>query len=325
MEYEFSTISTNIDRDNVDLILHNLKRRSAQNHEDDDKILTSSHINSTNVNHKKNSTSQKVYENLLEKNYSMSNKVFENSTKHGNESNIVPYETCYNTTCILFCCPFGYSMRANDSQCIPEKMKYVFPNVYEYTNDLMQNESKRVDEFFQLAVYDPCLKARRSTVHDGHQYEYKIFANGSIYLPYYKILFKSTYSTSYCLAVLLERESRFEVTYCSEISDEVFRNALKQKLPEFSWITQLINIYSSLILVGVLFLLAIFLVYYILPELQNEHGFMLRNYTAVAAIGFMIEVVRLSHIKENLSYPACITIAFLDIFVLCRVTSGSVP
>ncbi|XP_029176114.1 G-protein coupled receptor Mth-like [Nylanderia fulva] len=60
-------------------------------------------------------------------------------------------------------------MRVNDSQCIPEKMKYVFPNVYEYTNDLMQNESKRVDEFFQLAVYNPCLKAQRFTVGDGYQ------------------------------------------------------------------------------------------------------------------------------------------------------------
>ncbi|XP_029174990.1 uncharacterized protein LOC114943520 [Nylanderia fulva] len=306
MEYEISTISTNIDREDVDSILHKLRRRSAHNQENDYKILKHSHNNSTNVNHKENSTSQKVYENLLKINDSMSNKVFENFTKNSYESNIVPYETCHNITCIQFCCPFGNIIRWNDTKCIPKERKYVFPNVYEYTNDSTHNKSGRVNEFFQLTVYNKCLESQCYVVPIGHQYDYKIFANGSLFIPYYETLFKST---SYCLGVILKRGRRFEAIFISEQYAELKRNALKHT-PEYSWITHVLNIYSSLHLVCILFLVSVFLVYSILPELRNEHGFMLRNYCACLSIVIVIDIVRVLHLKEELSYirPVCITI-----------------
>ncbi|XP_029174988.1 G-protein coupled receptor Mth2-like isoform X1 [Nylanderia fulva] len=313
MKYEFSTISTNIDRKDVDSILHKLRRRSAHNQENDDKILKHFHNNSTNVNHKENSTSQKVYENLLKMNDSMSNKVFENFTKNSYEINIVPYETCHNITCIQFCCPFGNIMRWNDTKCIPKEMTYVFPNVYKYTNDSTQNENGRVNEFFQLTVYNTCLESECYVVPD-HQYDYKIFANGSFYIPYYETLFKST---SYCLGVFLERGGRFEAFFSSEEYAEFNKNL--KHTPEYSWINHIIDLYFSLYLVCMLFLVAVFLVYSILPELRNEHGFMLRNYSAVTSIQLMIDNVRLSNIKKGFLYPACITIAFLE--YLCIISS----
>ncbi|XP_029174999.1 G-protein coupled receptor Mth2-like [Nylanderia fulva] len=203
-------------------------------------------------------------------------------------------------------------MRWNDTKCIPEEMKYVFPNVYEYTNDSTHNESGRVNKFFQLTVYNKCLESRCYVVPIGHQYDYKIFANGSFYVPYYVTLFKSA---SYCLGVILERGRRFEAIFSSEQYAELKRNALKYT-PEYSWITRVLNIYSSLLLVCILFLVAVFLVYSILPGLRNEHGFMLRNYSAVTSIALMIDIVRLSNMKEDVSYPVCITIAFLGYFCL---------
>ncbi|XP_029175001.1 probable G-protein coupled receptor Mth-like 3 isoform X2 [Nylanderia fulva] len=307
MEYEFSTISTNIDRENVDSKLSKLRRRFAHNHENDDELMYS-HINSTNVDHEENSTSLEVYDNLLEKNNSMSNKVFENSIKYSNESNIVPYETCHNITCIQFCCSLGSVMRLNDTKCVLKEMKYVFPNVYEYANDSTQNKSKRVDEYFQLTVYDPCLEMQRYVVPDGHQYEYKIFANGSIYFT-----FLEKFVELYCLVVFLERGNRFEVTYCSEHSVELEIHDLEPTF-EYIWKTRIKHIYSSLLLVCSLFYLAIFLVYSILPELRNEHGFLLCNFSAVSSIVIIIEAVRVLKIKEDVSYLLCITIAFLEYY-----------
>ncbi|XP_029170294.1 G-protein coupled receptor Mth2-like [Nylanderia fulva] len=308
-EYEFSIFSTNIDREDVDSKLSKLRRRSAHNHENDDKLMYT-YINSTDVDHAENSTSLEVYDNLLEKNDSMSNTIFENSNKGINESNTVSFQICHNITCILFCCPLGNIMRWNDSKCIPKKMEYVFPNVYEYMNDLTQNESKIVDEFFQLAVYDPCLGSR-TVAYEGHQYDYKIFANGSIYIPYYATLIEST---SYCFTIILERGNTFEITFCSDLK-ELYRNAMKYS-PEFRWIHRMIDIHCSLNLVGILFLVAVFLVYSILPELRNEHGFMLRNYCACLSITFVIDTVKVLHLKEEPTYirPVCITIAFLRYF-----------
>ncbi|XP_029174992.1 G-protein coupled receptor Mth2-like isoform X2 [Nylanderia fulva] len=60
--------------------------------------------------------------------------------------------------------------------------------------------------------------------------------------------------------------------------------------------------------------MVVFLVYSILPELRNEHGFMLRNYSAVTSIALMIEIVRVLNVKEDMSYPICITIAFMEYF-----------
>ncbi|XP_029166210.1 G-protein coupled receptor Mth2-like [Nylanderia fulva] len=241
----------------------------------------------------------------------MSNKVFEDFNKYNNESNVIPYEMCHNNTCILLCCPLGYSMRLNDNKCIPQEIKYVFPNVYEYINNSIQNKNKRVDEFFQLAVHDSCLETLRVMVDEGHEHDYKIFTNGSIYLSYYKTLFKST---SYCLGVFLERGNKFEVSFCSEILDEVIKNAMDT--PEVRSVFRAFKIYAGSQIVCILFLFAIFLVYSILPELRHVHGFLLRNYSAVATIATIVNIAKVMHFKTEIPYPVCITLAFLEYFFL---------
>ncbi|XP_029163534.1 G-protein coupled receptor Mth2-like isoform X2 [Nylanderia fulva] len=306
--------SMNDNDDDVDLLLYKLSKRSVQNPEDEDEIPANSPTNLTNVKHEKNSTSPKVDENLFGKNNSMSmNKVFGNSTKNSNARNIVPYETCHNITCILFCCPFGYSQRTNDSQCIPAgKMKFDLPYVYEYANDSMQNESKRVNELFPLTIYDPCLRTQRIVVDEGHQYDYKIFTDGSIYLAYYQTLFKST---SYCLSVFLNRGKEFEVNFCYDTYHQVVRNGMKYT-PEIQSMFYAFNIYAGLHVVCILFMVLVFLVYSILPELRNVHGFMLRNYSAVSIVALIINIVKLMQYNAEIPYPACVTIAFLEYYFL---------
>ncbi|XP_029163488.1 probable G-protein coupled receptor Mth-like 10 [Nylanderia fulva] len=272
---------------------------------DDDQIPINSHTNLTYVNYKENSTSQEVYENLLEKNDSMSKEVFENSIKDI-ERNFVSYEMCHNITCIQFCCPLGTSM-IKGTICVPDKTRYEFPHVYEYENDSMQNENKRADKLYRFAVYDPCLETQRYLVERGHQHNYKIFANGSIYLPFYKKLFNSK---SYCIVHFLNWGTKFEVTVCSETHNQIYRNSMKL-LPELRWRLKTITIYASMSLVCLLFLLPIFIVYSILPELRNVHGFMLRNYTFAASIAITITALKYIYYQTEMTYSACITLGDL--------------
>lgn len=108
--------------------------------------------NSTKINNKKNSMSQEIYRNLMRikgKNDSTSYKFYKTSNEGDDKYNIVPYEICANITCTLLCCPLGN--RLIDDDCIFLKNKilsFFLPNVYGYLDDLLQNENKRINEFF---------------------------------------------------------------------------------------------------------------------------------------------------------------------------------
>jgi len=265
---------TNDNREDNDLIQHKRYKHSMQNKDDEQKSMKSNTNSTNDVNHKRNFT-QEVYENVIEKNDSMSLEVFKNSSKDTNETNIVPKEMCHNDTCIRFCCSLGE--RIVDDNCSPEEFEYIFPKVY--TNDSTQSE-KRVNELF--VIYDWCQEGQLLPVR--FQYDYKIFTNGSIYLPYYEIFVEST---SYCLAVV--NGSEFQVTYYSETND---KDIMK----------------ISSYIVSILLLGSVFLVYSILPELRNVHGFMLRNYCGALFVVYGIRFVHFLIESDDVQYAVCVTI-----------------
>ncbi|XP_029177760.1 G-protein coupled receptor Mth2-like [Nylanderia fulva] len=65
---------------------------------------------------------------------------------------------------------------------------------------------------------------------------------------------------------------------------------------------------------SLLFLLPIFLVYSILPELRNVHGFILRNYIGALSIAYGIDIVNIIIRTNAVQDSVCITIAFLIYF-----------
>ncbi|XP_070163174.1 G-protein coupled receptor Mth2-like [Polyergus mexicanus] len=274
-QYESRITFTNNDYENDDAIQYKLDMHSVQKHVDDKQIPMEPCTNLTNANHKNNFTSLEIYGNLMSK------------------------DKCCNITCIQLCCPLGD--RLVDDKCVPEKNKYFFPYVYGYVNDSLQSENKRVDELFQLVVYDPCQNEDRYLHPDGHQYDYMFFANGSLYLSYYEIFAKS-----YCLAVVSGNE--YEVTICSEISDKI---------------VNMINggniIYVIFHLMSIPFLVSIFLVYSILPELRNTHGFFLRNYSGALSIAYTIRIVTFLIKADDIHYSVCISIAICN--YLCYLAS----
>ncbi|XP_029163543.1 probable G-protein coupled receptor Mth-like 10 [Nylanderia fulva] len=231
----------------------------------------------------------------------MSLEVFKNSSKDANETNIVPNEMCHNDTCIRLCCSLGE--RLVHGNCIPERVEYIFPNVY--MNDSTQSE-KRMNVLFELAINDSC-REDYYLLSKSFQWDYKIFTNGSIYLPYYKIFVEST---SYCLAVVDRNE--FEVIICFKTYDKLKEILNKKRMALLTTIYQNIT-EISVYIIPILFLGSVFLVYSIMPELQNKHGFMLRNYSGAVSVVYGIDVVYF-FIKSDIQYPVCVTIAFLKYF-----------
>ncbi|XP_029178614.1 probable G-protein coupled receptor Mth-like 3 [Nylanderia fulva] len=292
MQHEFHM---NNKREDNDLIQHKRYKHSMQNKDDEQKSIKSN-TNLTNVNHKRNFTPQEVYENVIEKNDSMSLEVLKNFSKDANRTNIVPNEMCYNDTCIRLCCSLGDRLF---DECIPEEIEYIFPKVY--TNDSTQSE-KRINELFNLAIYDSC-QDNHVLLFEGFQYDYKIFTNGSIYLPYYKIFVEST---SYCLAVVDGNE--FEVTICSKTYDKI-KEIIDNEPLSSDDIMELSAYILSILPLGL-----VFLVYSILPELRNVQGFMLRNYSGALFVAYGFDTVDFFINSNDVQYPVCVTIAFIRYF-----------
>ncbi|XP_029168408.1 uncharacterized protein LOC114938591 [Nylanderia fulva] len=294
IRYEINTDSTTNYNDEIITLRYDLHKKIMNNtqndNKDDEQKSMKSNTNSTNVNHKGNFTPE-IYENVIEKNDSMSLEVLKNSSKDANETIIVLNEMCHNDTCIRFCC--FLDERIVDDNCSPDEFEYIFPKVY--TNDSTQSE-KRVNELFDLAIYDSCQEDYY-LLPEGFQYDYKIFTNGSIYLPYYDIFVESS---SYCLAVV--DGSEFQVIYCSETYDKTEEITDNEPLNFDEDILQI-----SADIVTILLLGSVFLVYSILPELQNKHGFMLRNYSGAVFVAYGIDLVYI-FIKSDIQYPVCVTI-----------------
>ncbi|XP_072743633.1 G-protein coupled receptor Mth2-like [Anoplolepis gracilipes] len=294
VQTESSTNSTSNSREDNDSlsVQYDLVTFSTQSHEDDKQMSMEPRTNSTNGNQKENVIAKEINENLM-------------NVKDKNETNIVPYEMCKNDDCVKLCCPLGHRLDDQDDRCIPDNIKYTFPNVY--TNNSLQSE-KRVDELFQMSVYDPCqTHDHRFLLPYGYQYDFKIYTNGSLYLSYYKRFIKWS---SYCFAVI--DGDKVEVTICSKTADEVTGKDTKS-------IESIKIIYVSFHIVSVLFLVSIFLIYSILPALQNVHGFMLRNYSGALAVAYIIDIVNILVKANGVEYPICLTIAFFN--YLCFLTS----
>ncbi|KAL6420598.1 hypothetical protein ACFW04_014643 [Cataglyphis niger] len=298
MQYEsrLTSVHTNNNREDDDSIQFKFDTHSIQNHEDN-KQIPMERTNSTNVNYKKNFTSQEIYENLMRvEEESNPASLLENSSKDRSLKNIVSYKMCFNITCIQLCCPLGD--RLVDNKCFPEKKRYFFPNIYGYTNDSLQSENKTVDELFQLVVYDPCQDENHILLPD---HNFTFFANGSLYLSYHKIFVKSSL---YCLGVA--RGNKYEMTVCSKTAEEIFITTNNVDDSEI--------IFISFDIVCILFMVSIFLVYSILPELRNVHGFMLCNYSGALCVTYTTTIMNVLFYSNSIHDSICIIFAFFIYF-----------
>lgn len=295
-QYEFRTNSTSDNHEDSDSVQY----VSMKNHEDGNQMLMELGANSTKADDKNNSTlrngNSTLYLMQVEDTsnltlYKLSEKFYED------EKNIVPYQMCENITCIPLCCPLGKRLKVtqiNDTikeECIVGESNYPFPDVYEY----MINDSKRIpigktlNQIFPLTIHDPCHYQRYVLEPENRQSDdYLFLSNGSLYQPN----INESIVTLYCLAVWQDNE-KFDVTVCFESEAE--------DVPEEKKYIPVVGLIVSLP-----FLLATFMVYSILPELWNMHGYTLRGYVGSLFVAYTsLAIIQLTH-QAIISYSACI-------------------
>ncbi|XP_050447943.1 G-protein coupled receptor Mth2-like isoform X3 [Cataglyphis hispanica] len=317
MQYKFHTNSTNY-REDDNSTRYEFRSHSIKDHKERNQMLTELGVNSTKIDDKNNPmsihgnfTRTKIKNNFTSYEFRGNFTQIENqdnltlyefhekSNRNDTKNNIFPYEICDNITCIPLCCPLGD--RLIEEKCIAGKGNYPFPDVYSYVrSDSLRREDKKLDALFELVVYDPCQQTERFVLNpDDSEYpndEYIFLTNGSLYQPYYKDFVPAT---SYCLAVV-DRD-KFEVTICfgNQTSDN--------EIPD---VNHSLGIPVGLI-ISLPFLLVTFVVYSILPELMNMHGYTLRGYVGSLFIAYTVLVVLQLTKSDAIAYSVCIILAFV--------------
>ncbi|XP_077254741.1 G-protein coupled receptor Mth2-like isoform X1 [Temnothorax americanus] len=303
----------NYTRSNDD-VRYELRLNSTSIHEDDDSVGYEFHAHSTkdrgggdqtSMELRTNSTDDKINstaheprgnltQDLIEDRnnltlYEHLGKVYQNDDKR----NVVPYEMCENSTCIPLCCPLGVRMIME--QCVSENVgHYSFPGVYEQaTNEsLERGPIGEVDQIFQLTVHDPCPKVGHYVLDPDEQPDdaFMFLLNGSLYQP----RSKDVDIDLYCLIVF--QRDKYEIAVCFDSSDS------SAPVPDG---------YHVGLIISLPFLLATFVVYSILPELQNMHGYTLRGYVGSLFVAYTSLAVIQQIAQTSLSDTACIILAFI--------------
>jgi len=199
---------------------------------------------------------------------------------------------CVNSNCIQLCCPLGEHLI--EEKCITEESNYSFAinryHEYNGTNNSLQIQkviNKNPDQVFQLIIHDPCQESDHLLLNeiDDLNNEYVLFANGSLYQSQGNQN-EFMQSANYCLTIV--HQNKYDVIIC------------KKKNSAFPIILT-IGVIASLP-----FLLATFVIYSILPELQNMHGYTLRAHVSSLFVTYMILAVYQQTTLSQLGYTICL-------------------
>lgn len=263
VQYESYVNSTKNDRKYNNSMQYESRGHIIKSREQSNQTFMEPRVNSTDIN---NFILQDINGNFTKtegENELMSNKFGNSNTDEYNNitATIVPYEACDDITCIQLCCPFGNKLTWR-GKCVAGQGIYYFPAVSTYGND---SEDKKLNELFLLTVRDPCV-VQEVGRHLLNSNIYGFFINGSLYSLSEPGKFLSP--MFYCLAILDRK-----------IYDVIVCNTNQVKTPVYI---------SACLLISLPFLLLTFVVYSILPELQNIHGYTLRAHIASLFITYAI-------------------------------------
>ncbi|XP_039302794.1 uncharacterized protein LOC113005085 [Solenopsis invicta] len=198
---------------------------------------------------------------------------------------ISSFEECLDGTCVQLCCPL-YNFMTDTGKCVAnENGTYFLPKMYIY------KDGPDHPAFF-VTVHDPCLSQDLGKSLLSYN-EYYFLTNGSLYQGPGKFILQR----SYCLASF--NLEIYEVMVCNN-----------QKMYP-------IYVFACL-LISLPFLLVTFVVYSILPELQNMHGYTLRAHIASLFIAYVImyydqQDSELQRVDDKI---CCIALAYILNFFL---------
>ncbi|XP_012529833.1 G-protein coupled receptor Mth2 [Monomorium pharaonis] len=175
-------------------------------------------------------------------------------TNNNIEVIFVSNEECDNVSCIQLCCPFTDKLTING--CVEKgNGSFFFPPFIAYANS-----SEHV--IFNVTFHDPCvLQGFQHSLFNSKIYDF--YEDGTIGDPTTN---KSISSTDYCFAIV--HQNNYDVIVCNEIKK-------KKKKKTFY-----LYLYGTATLISLPFLLLTFVIYSILPDLRNIHGYILRAHVA---------------------------------------------
>ncbi|XP_011175314.1 G-protein coupled receptor Mth2 [Solenopsis invicta] len=198
---------------------------------------------------------------------------------------IVSHKMCHNITCVQLCCPARHFMMITGKCVANESGTYHLPKICKY-------KDCPDDPVFSVTFHDPCLsqELEKSMLHKN---KYHFLSNGSLHQSSGKLISP----TSYCLASF--NLKIYEVMVCN--NQKMYR---KRLYPIYV---------SACLLVSLPFLLVTFVVYSILPELQNMHGYTLRAYIASLFIAYIIMYCgqQVSELQPVNDKRCCIILAYI--------------
>lgn len=183
------------------------------------------------------------------------------------------------------------------------------PAVYDI-NLVLKNISMS-DKYFNFVIWNPCAGGHRYFL-DSHTYEndkWYLMSNGSLWQP--KNLKKPILDyRQYCLARINSTEYREYLAFVCMFKDD---NDDKKVM--------MIFFYSGM-LVSVPFLIATYIVYWLLPELRNLHGLTLRGYigclaTAYSTLGMQVLISH--HIVSSTCIVLGISTEHVLFFFICAM------
>ncbi|KAI4482567.1 hypothetical protein M0804_008420 [Polistes exclamans] len=205
--------------------------------------------------------------------------------------------------CISFCCPPGYYLISKNKCEKIENGTVPLPRVY--TMDLLPMNVTTNDKNFRFLYWNPCKEDQKYPLNPIHYPEERFFLlrNGSFYLPFVDTGKKILNPRQYCLAVTKFFPNEYLVYFCKkEITD------LDTESIFFGFLMSLGMIIS------IPFFIITWLVYTIIKELRNLHGFILRAYIASLTVSYAI----LSTIQivpdQRISNKCCVFLAFCMYF-----------
>lgn len=197
------------------------------------------------------------------------------------------------------CCSVGTFLTGDD--CVEEQMAngtntIQLPAIYE--TDLTPTNLTASDEHFYFVIWNPCDGQNRYPL-NPHVYkdeEWYLLSNGSISRPQAEIPEdRLLHYSQYCLARVKSYEYReYLVFFCEDayaINDDDNAGGV---------------VYSYGMLASVPFLATTYIVYWLLPDLRNLHGWTLRGYVGCLAMAYsLLGVLQLTP-QDQLSNIICI-------------------
>ncbi|XP_020295646.1 G-protein coupled receptor Mth2-like isoform X8 [Pseudomyrmex gracilis] len=205
---------------------------------------------------------------------------------------------------VSLCCPVGTFLTGD--YCVEEQTAnrtntIQLPAIYE--TDLTPTNLTASDEHFYFVIWNPCDGQKRYPL-NPHAYKdekWYLLSNGSILRPQAETPEdRLLHYSQYCLARVKSYEYReYLVFFCEDayaINDDDNTGGV---------------VYSYGMLASVPFLAATYIVYWLLPDLRNLHGWTLRGYVGCLAMAYsLLGVLQLTP-QDQLSNIICIGLAFV--------------